>query len=85
MGGKRVPIVGRVCMDMLMADITNVEGVRIGDEAVLIGRQGREVITAEEIAETCGTIPYEILTGIGPRVRRIAIGMKSGRPGSRRH
>jgi len=69
--GRRVPIVGRVCMDMAMVDVTNVPGVRVGDEAVLIGRQGGEEITADEVAGLTATISYEVLCSIGPRVPRI--------------
>jgi len=69
--GRRAPIVGRVCMDMTMVDVTALPEVRVGDEAVLIGRQGDEEITADEVAELAGTISYEILCRIGPRVPRI--------------
>jgi alanine racemase len=69
--GSRVSIVGRVCMDMTMVDVTAMPEVRAGDEAVLIGRQGDEEITADEVAELAGTISYEILCRIGPRVPRI--------------
>ncbi len=69
--GHRVPIIGRVCMDMTMADVSGLPDVRVGDEAVLIGRQGAEEITADEIAEAQGTISYEILCRIGPRVPRV--------------
>ncbi len=69
--GQRVPIIGRVCMDMTMVDVTGLTGVRMGDEAVLIGRQGAEEITADEVAEAQGTISYEILCRIGPRVPRV--------------
>jgi alanine racemase len=69
--GRRVPIVGRVCMDMTMVDVTDVPDVRVGDEAVLIGRQGSEEISADEVAELQGTISYEVLCGIGPRVPRV--------------
>lgn len=69
--GRRVPIVGRVCMDMAMVDVTHLPGVRVGDEAVLIGRQGGEEITADEVAGLTGTISYEVLCRIGPRVPRI--------------
>ncbi|MGE5174021.1 MAG: alanine racemase [Betaproteobacteria bacterium] len=69
--GKRVPVVGRVCMDMCMIDVTEVPGVREGDDVVLIGSQGRELITADEIAAKTGTIPYEVLCGISSRVPRI--------------
>jgi alanine racemase len=70
-GGQRVPIVGRVCMDMTMVDVTRVPDVRVGDEAVLIGRQGAEEITAEEIAALTGTISYEVLCRVGARVPRV--------------
>ncbi|MBI3594840.1 MAG: alanine racemase [Nitrospirae bacterium] len=69
--GKRVPVVGRVCMDMTMVDVTNITAPQIGDEAVLIGKQGKEFISAEEVAGWIGTIPYEVLCGIGKRVPRI--------------
>ncbi len=69
--GLRVPIVGRVCMDMCMADVTEVPGVSEGDAAVLIGSQGKERITADDIAKKTGTIAYEVLCGISSRVPRI--------------
>lgn len=69
--GKRAPVVGRVCMDLTMIDVTDIERMKEGDEVVLIGRQGRGEITATEIAIKAGTIPYEILTAIGNRSRRI--------------
>ena len=68
--GRRAPILGRVCMDMTMVDVTHLPDVRVGDEAVLIGRQGAEEITADEVAELTGTISYEVLCRIGPRVPR---------------
>jgi alanine racemase len=70
-GGRHAPIVGRVCMDMTMVDVTDIPGVRPGDEAVLIGRQGSEQITAADLAVWQGTIPYEVLCAIGTRVTRI--------------
>jgi alanine racemase len=69
-GGRRAPVVGRVCMDMTMVDVTDVPGVEIGHEAVLIGRQGCEQITATDLAAWQQTIPYEVLCAIGPRVPR---------------
>ena len=66
--GRRAPQVGRVCMDMLMADVTDIPGVTLEDEVVLMGRQGDAVITPDELAEKAGTIPYEIMLGFGPRV-----------------
>jgi len=59
--GKRFPIIGRVCMDQCMVDVTNLPQVKIGDEVVLWGRQGLEGISVEEIAEKIGTINYEIV------------------------
>ena len=69
--GKRAPIVGRVCMDLIMVDVTGIPGVSKGDEAILIGRQGEERITADEIAKKIGSIPYEVLCLIGKRVPRV--------------
>ncbi len=68
--GQRAPIAGIVCMDMIMVDVTGITGVAAGDEAVLIGRQGDEQITAADIAKWTETIPYEVLCAIGPRVPR---------------
>ncbi len=68
--GRRAPIVGVVCMDMCMIDVTDIPGVRVGDEVVLIGRQGTEEITASAVAKTLGTIPYEVVTQILARVPR---------------
>ena len=72
--GQRCPVRGRVCMDQMVVDVSHVPGVVSGDEAVLVGRQGGEVITIEELADISGTIPYEILTAIGRRVRREYVG-----------
>jgi len=71
--GTRVPVAGRVCMDMTMLDVTDVPGVREGDDVVLIGAQGGERITAEDIATKTGTIPYEVLCGISSRVPRVYV------------
>ena len=68
--GKRCRIIGNVCMDMIMADVTHIDGVQEGDEAVLLGQQGSEEITADEIAGICGTISYEILLAPKNRVPR---------------
>jgi len=68
---KRVPIVGRVCMDMCMVDVTSLPDVKVGEEVVLIGSQGKERITADEIAKIIGTITYEVVCGISKRVPRI--------------
>jgi alanine racemase len=69
-GNKRFPTAGTICMDQLMVDVGG-EDVRVGDEAVLIGRQHRERISAWDLATTLGTIPYEICTNISSRVPRI--------------
>lgn len=68
--GAAVPIAGRVAMDQVMLDVTDVEGVRAGDEVVVIGTQGGLTITAEDLADACGTINYEVVTAIRPRVPR---------------
>ena len=68
--GRRVPIVGKITMDQTMCDVGHVKNVRVGDEVVLIGNQKGETITTEELAKLCGTIPYEIVTGISDRVPR---------------
>ncbi|MGE5197709.1 MAG: alanine racemase [Deltaproteobacteria bacterium] len=67
--GRRFKISGRVCMDQIMVDVGNYK-VRAGDEAVLIGTQGKDRITAEELAALSDTIPYEIVCGLGSRVPR---------------
>jgi len=68
--GQRVPVVGRVCMDQIMVDASSVPGVDIGDEAVLLGRQGQEEISADELAQLVGTINYEIVCMVSHRVPR---------------
>ncbi len=69
--GEPALIVGRVCMDQTMIDVTGIPGVRQGDEVVLIGQQGRRRITAEEVAERLGTINYEVVSEILARVPRV--------------
>ena len=69
--GRRVTVVGRVCMDQVMVQLDEVPEARAGDEVVLIGIQGEEQITAEEIAQRWGTINYEVVCGIGSRVPRV--------------
>lgn len=70
--GQRCPLLGRVTMDQIVVDVSHIdEMVFGGDEVVLIGRQGSEMITATELAEKAGTIPWEILTGITSRVERV--------------
>lgn len=72
--GKRCPIIGRVCMDQIVADVTNSGDVREGDTVTLIGRDGNQEITADELAVLCETIGYEVTCGITKRVQRIYIG-----------
>ncbi|MDF0652632.1 MAG: alanine racemase [Nitrospira sp.] len=69
--GRRAPIAGLVCMDMVMVDVTAIPGVAVGDEVVLIGRQENERITARDMAEWTGTISYEILCAISPQIPRL--------------
>jgi alanine racemase len=69
--GRSCPVVGRVCMDMCLIDVTGIPGVKTGDEAVLIGRQGRKQLTADDMANILNTISYEIVCTIGERVPRI--------------
>lgn len=68
--GKRAPVRGRICMDIFMVDVTDIAGVDVGDEAVLLGRQEREVITAEQFAAWCQTINYEVVARINPLLPR---------------
>lgn len=68
--GKRAPVVGRVCMDQTMIDVTDVEGAAEGDEVVLFGRQGEAFLPVEELAAKMGTISYEVLCLVGERVPR---------------
>lgn len=69
--GQRVAQIGRVCMDMTMFDVTDVPGVGLESEVVLMGAQGDECITPEELADMVGTIPYEIMLGFKARIRHI--------------
>jgi alanine racemase len=69
--GRRCRVLGRITMDQTVVDVSRVPGVSNGDEAVLIGQQGGQKITANEVATWCGTIPWEVLTGITYRVPRI--------------
>ena len=69
--GQRCPVIGRVCMDQIMVEANRVPGVAIGDEAVLMGKQGSEEIGIEEIASKLDTISYEVTCGVSARVPRI--------------
>ncbi len=72
--GKRAPVRGNVCMDVFMADVTDIPEAEVGCEVTLIGKDGKEIITADELANLSGTISYEILTSITKRVPREYIG-----------
>ena len=71
--GQRAPIVGRICMDQLLADVTALPQIRPGDIATLIGRDGQENISAANLADTCGTITNELLSCLGPRLERLVL------------
>lgn len=68
--GRSAPVVGRVCMNILMADVTDIPGVSIGDEVVLIGRQGEDEVSAEELSSQSETINYELLARLSPSIPR---------------
>ena len=72
-GGKRAPVRGRVCMNVTMVDITHHGDVSLEEEVVLLGRQGEERITADDLAGWCGTIPYEIVARIAESIPRIRV------------
>ncbi len=69
--GRRCPVVGRVTMDQILVDVTGLTGIEVGEEVVLLGRQGQDQVSAEEMAGWAKTIPYEILCGISKRVPRV--------------
>lgn len=71
--GKKAPIAGRISMDLTIVDVTDVPGVALGDEVVVIGEQGGERITADDHADMIGTIPYEVLCNINTRVPRVMV------------
>lgn len=71
--GKRAPIRGRICMNMCMVDVTDIEEAQAGDDVVLLGRQGNETISAEQLAAWSGTINYELTTQIQTSVPRIEV------------
>ena len=72
--GERAPVIGNICMDLCVIDVTDIPGVTTDDEVVLIGDQGGARITADDLASWAGTISYEITCGIGPRVPRRYVG-----------
>lgn len=69
--GSYAPIIGRVCMGLTMVDVTDIDGVGVGDEVTLIGKQGRNTITMEEVGALAGSFNYEIICGINKRVPRV--------------
>ncbi len=69
--GKRAPIVGRICMDQFMIDVTDIPKTALYDEVILLGKSEKEELTADEMAKMIGTIGYEIICGIGKRVPRV--------------
>jgi alanine racemase len=71
--GRRCAILGRVTMDLMMIDVTRIDNVQVADEVVLMGRDGNEEISCAELAKRAGTIPWEITTRIGARVRRVFV------------
>jgi alanine racemase len=71
--GRRAPVRGRVAMDFFMADVTDIPGVKLEDEVTLLGADGRERISAEDLAALAGTISYEILSRINPLVPRVVV------------
>jgi alanine racemase len=71
--GRRAPLRGRVCMNMCMVDVTDISGVRLEDEVVLLGGQGDERVSAEQIAAWCGTIAYEVVSRVHPSLPRIVV------------
>lgn len=71
--GVRVPIVGRICMDQCMIDVTGIDDVKVGDEVVLFGEQKGSFISIDELAEKLGTINYEIVCMIGKRIPRVYV------------
>ena len=71
--GKRCPLLGRVTMDLMMIDVSQIDNAAVGDEVILMGRQGDEEISATELADRASTISWEITTRIGSRVRRVYV------------
>ncbi|TAK04652.1 alanine racemase [Patescibacteria group bacterium] len=71
--GRAAKVLGRVCMNMMMVDVSGIPGVRMGDEAVLIGRQGRGEVRVEHLAAKIGTINYEVVTRINPTLPRLLV------------
>jgi alanine racemase len=72
--GRRAPVLGRICMNLCMVDLTDVPGAKLEDEVVLLGKSGEERISAETMAEWAGTINYEVVTRISPFLPRKIVG-----------
>ena len=81
--GKKAPVIGRICMDQMMVDVTDIPDVNIGDRAVLIGKSGDEQITVDYLAQLTGTLNYEIICGISRRTPRVYF--RGGKPVSEVH
>lgn len=71
--GRRAPVRGRVCMNLMMADVTDINGVRLFDEVILIGKSKNDAVTAEQLGSWAGTINYEVLARISPKIPRIIV------------
>ena len=71
--GKRVPIIGRICMDQLMLDVTKVKDVKLGDTVVFLGKQGKDFISMDEVADASSTINYETSCTIGTMTKRFYV------------
>ena len=76
--GRRTPVIGRISMDFITIDVTGIEEAEVGDEVVLLGSQGSETISADDLAAAADTISYEVLCGIGARVERVTVGSVHG-------
>jgi alanine racemase len=72
--GTRAPVVGRICMDLTMIDVTPVEDISEGEEVVILGQQGEDMITAKELSSRINTIPYEVMTSLGGRSKKEYVG-----------
>lgn len=71
--GRRANVIGRICMDQMMIDVTHIKDVKVGDKVTLMGRDGNQFISAEELAGLASTINYEIVCGVAPRVPRVYV------------
>lgn len=71
--GKKAPIIGRICMDQFMVDVTSIEGVSFGDNVTLIGKDGNRTITVEDLGELSGRFNYEFICDLGKRIPRVYV------------